>query len=115
MCGYSFSGKSFLAKLIAGKTDAEIISLDAINEERGFDNNSEIPVEEWEKTHKVALERLESCLSLGKSVIIDDTNPLIKLRNRFRNIASHNNVETIVILIDVSKEEIEQRIAKKKW
>ena len=42
MCGYSFSGKSYLANFISQKTGAEIISLDKINEERGFDNNSEI-------------------------------------------------------------------------
>lgn len=110
MCGWSFSGKTHLAKLIANKTGAEIISLDIINVERGFDGNAEIPVVEWEKTHKIALEKLEKYLSLGKSVIIDDTNPLIKLRDRFRKVAIQKKVETVVVFIKISKEEVEKRI-----
>ena len=111
MCGYSFSGKSFVANLISQKTVAEIISLDKINEERGFDNNSEIPRDEWENTHKIALDKLENYLNNGKSVIVDDTNPLFKLRERFRYVATQKGIETIVY-IDISIEELERRIKK---
>lgn len=110
MCGYSFSGKSYLATLISTKISAEIISLDKINEERGFDNNSEIPVSEWENTHRIALERLVKYLSEGKSVIIDDTNPLLKLRERFRKVANTTGIKTTVIFLDIPREEIDRRI-----
>lgn len=110
MCGYSFSGKSYLAKLLSDKTDAKVISLDKINEERGLDSNSQIPVSEWEETHKIALERLNDYLAQGSSVIIDDTNPLLKLRDRFRKVGTQNNVETVVIYIDIPEKEIERRI-----
>jgi len=110
MCGYSFSGKSYVANLFSQKTGAEIISLDNINEERGFDNNSEIPRDEWENTHKIALDKLENYLNEGKSVIIDDTNPLLKLRERFRKVATSKNIQTIVVYIDTPIEEIENRI-----
>ena len=110
MCGYSFSGKSYVANLISQKTGAIIISLDKINEERGFDNNNEIPRDEWENTHKIALDKLENYLKNGKSVIIDDTNPLFKLRERFRKVATSKNIQTTVVYIDISIEEIEKRI-----
>ena len=110
MCGYSFSGKSYIANIISKKTGAVIISLDDINVERGFDNNSEIPRDEWENTHKIALSRLESYLSNGQSVIIDDTNPLFKLRERFRKVATEKQIQSVVIYIDISEEEIEKRI-----
>ncbi len=110
MCGYSFSGKSYIANLISKKTGALIISLDKINDERGFDNNSEIPRDEWENTQKIALERLNSYLNDGNTVIIDDTNPLFKLRERFRKLASEKEIKTVIIYVDISKLEIEKRI-----
>jgi predicted kinase len=112
MCGYSFSGKSYIADIISKKTGALIISLDKINEERGFDNNSEIPRDEWENTHKISLDRLKDYLNDGKSVIVDDTNPLFKLRERFRKAATEKTTETVVIYVDISKEEIEKRVKK---
>jgi predicted kinase len=110
MCGWSFSGKSYLANLISQKTSAEIISLDKINEERGLDNNSEIPVLEWENTNRIAQEQLDDFLSQGKSVIIDDTNPLIMLRERYSKIAASKNVETVVVYVEIPKDEIDKRI-----
>lgn len=114
MCGYSFSGKTYLTKLLSDKTNAKTISLDKINEERGLDSNTQIPVSEWENTHKIALERLNEYLIQGNSVIIDDTNPLLKLRDRFRKVGIQNNVETVVIYIDIPEKEIERRIEEAK-
>ena len=36
MCGLAFSGKSSAARIVAGELGAELISLDAINAERGL-------------------------------------------------------------------------------
>jgi len=112
MCGLSFSGKSYLAKQIGDHVGATIISLDGINQERGLDNNNVIPVFEWEETHKIALDRLSKYLDAGKSVIIDDTNPLLKLRDRFRKIANERGLRTIVVLVNTSVETINERVDK---
>ena len=110
MCGWSFSGKSHIAGGISKMTGAKIIALDKLNEERGIDNNREISIADWESTHKIAVQQLKIYLDEGKSVIIDDTNPLFTLRERFRKVAKQKGLHTTIIYIDVPIEEIEKRI-----
>ncbi|GAB3386856.1 hypothetical protein GCM10027568_05800 [Humibacter soli] len=44
MCGLSFSGKSTFARALAKELDADIVSFDAINEERGLNGGDGIPI-----------------------------------------------------------------------
>lgn len=47
LCGRSFSGKTTLARVLADALPAVVVSLDAINDERGLHGGDGIPVEEW--------------------------------------------------------------------
>lgn len=110
MCGLSHSGKTFLASEISKTIGAKILSLDNINMERGIDTDKEISISEWKKTHQIALKKLDGYLRSGLSVIVDDTNPLKKLRMRFKNIADNNNVETIIVYLAAPNIILENRI-----
>lgn len=101
MCGLAFSGKSTLARAIADRTGAEIISLDAINLARGLQGGLGIPEEEWARTHRRALQMTESALSGGRSVVVDDTNCYRFLRDNYRGAAEAHGAQTVVVYLDV--------------
>ena len=50
MCGVAFSGKSTLARRIAGQLFIPLISLDAINHERGLRGGEGMSIAQWEET-----------------------------------------------------------------
>jgi predicted kinase len=74
MCGFSFSGKSTLASKIVEQLRCAYISLDDINAERGLWGGNGIPIEEWERTHGLARERLATWMATGKDAVVDDVN-----------------------------------------
>lgn len=110
LSGLSHSGKSYIADKIAKKINAKIISLDELNSRRGLNSNENISIEEWERTHQIALEGLEKYLKNGKTAIVDDTNPLEKLRMRFKAVADKYAVPTTIIYLDTPDEIIEERM-----
>lgn len=111
LCGLSFAGKSTLAAAIAEACAGVIISLDTINEERGLGFGGDgIPVEEWERTHHRALARLDVTLGAGQSVVLDDTNNLRWLRDRFRAVADAHGVEIWIVYLDIPPAVIRQRM-----
>jgi hypothetical protein len=79
MCGFSFSGKSTLARKIIERLRCAYISLDDINAERGLWGGDGISVEEWERTHALARERLATWMATRKDALVDDVNNLRKL------------------------------------
>ena len=87
MCGLSFSGKSTIARNLADRLGATVISLDAINEERGLHGGQGIPLEEWRATNDFAHERTERLLRNGVDVVVDDTSSPRFLRDEWREIA----------------------------
>jgi predicted kinase len=110
MCGLPFSGKSTLARAIVEYTVCGYVSLDAINKERGLGFGSDgIPVEEWERSHSVALERLRDRLPEG-DVILDDTCCYRWIRDRYRALAAKIGVPTRVIYLDIPAAVISQRM-----
>ena len=105
-----FSGKTTLGKAIAKYLDIPYISLDKINEVRGLFGGDGIPVEEWEKTHSIAMQDLAKLIKKDFDIIIDDTNCFLWLRDRFRNFASQHDYQTVVIFLDIPLSQIWQRI-----
>ena len=113
MCGLSFAGKSTLAAAIVQACDAVLISLDAINADRGLGFGGDgIPLEEWEHTHQVAWTRLAAALAAGRSVVLDDTNNLRFLRDRFRDVADSQDAATWVVYLDIPTRLIHQRMRR---
>ena len=88
LCGLSFSGKSTIGQSLANSFTASVVSLDAINDERGLQGGQGISLAEWRVTNDLAHERAESLLRSGVSVVIDDTGSPRFLRDEWRAIAS---------------------------
>jgi predicted kinase len=112
MCGLSFSGKTTAARRLAEGRQAELISLDEINEKRGlgFGGDGLISREEWRRTHEIALARLENLLETQVDIVLDDTNCFRFLRDHYRDAAARHGYKTVVVLMAVPIEEIESRI-----
>jgi predicted kinase len=87
MCGRSFSGKSTLARALARALKAELVSIDAINEEGGLRGGEGIPVSEWGRTNDGASARTAAFLRTRRSVVVDDTSSPRFLRERWRTLA----------------------------
>jgi predicted kinase len=105
MCGLSFSGKTTLARKIVERLQCAYISLDNINAERGLWGGDGIPIEEWERTHALARERLATWMATGK----DDVNNLRWLRDRWRAAARSNCYRTVVIYLNIPHTELAAR------
>jgi predicted kinase len=113
LCGVSFSGKSTLARALLASRPLGYISLDDINHERGLGFGGDgIPVEEWERTHAVARERLAGMAASGQDVLLDDTCCFRWLRDRWRTQAQDLGYRTQIIYLDTPREEIERRRAQ---
>ncbi|MBV9873130.1 MAG: AAA family ATPase [Verrucomicrobia bacterium] len=109
MCGLSFSGKTTLAHKIVDRLQCGYISLDDINAEPRLWGGDGILVEEWERTHALARERLAKWMDTGKDAVVDDVNNLRWLRDRWRSAASAGPYHTIVIYLDIPREELVAR------
>ncbi|GAP93890.1 hypothetical protein NIES2104_03990 [Leptolyngbya sp. NIES-2104] len=109
MCGMPFSGKTTLAQSIAKYLHAPYISLDDINEFRGLFGGDGIPVEEWEKTHSIAIQQLQNLMLSQQDIVLDDTSCFRWLRDRYRDFSIKYNYETILIYLDVPVSEIHSR------
>ena len=109
MCGLSFSGKTTLARRIVERLGCAYISLDDINAERGLWGGDGIPIEEWERTHALARERLATWIVTGKDAVVDDVNNLRWLRDRWRVVASASCYRTLVIYLDIPHTELVER------
>ena len=108
LCGLPFSGKSTLAAELSSRLPAALVSLDAINAERGLDGGQGIAEEEWARTHEIARGRTAALLDGGHSVV-DDTFCWRSLRDAFRAIATARGLATRVVFVDPPFEEIARR------
>ena len=109
LCGLPFSGKSTLAQAIAETTAADVVSLDDINAERGLFGGDGIPVEEWERTHGIAVQRTGALLARGTSVVLDDTTSRRFLRDRYREVARRAGANAVLVHLDIPLDEIRHR------
>jgi predicted kinase len=113
LCGLPFAGKTTVARELREQLDATVISLDAINAERGLQGGEGIPVEEWQRSHQVALARLAEALQAGHAiVVIDDTNCLRFLRDDYREVARRFGATAHVMLLPADEEEVTGRLRK---
>lgn len=101
MCGLSFSGKSTLALELRSRLDAEVLSLDVINAERGLYGGQGISGEEWQETHQIAQARARHALTGGRSVIIDDTASHRFLRDAWREVAVQGAARFRIVWLDI--------------
>jgi predicted kinase len=101
MCGLSFSGKSTVAGRLARKLDAPLISLDAINGERGLRGGQGIPLEEWAATNRIAHERAATLLRAGGDVVVDDTGSPRFIRDEWRTTAQRVGARFAIVWVNI--------------
>ncbi|MGP9821890.1 AAA family ATPase [Salinarimonas sp. NSM] len=109
MCGLAFSGKSTIARLIARELAIPIVSLDAINDERGFDGGNVVDDSEWERTSHIAMERLAAHLAAGRSAIVDDTFAFRFLRERCAAVAAAHGAASRILHVETPLDTIRAR------
>jgi predicted kinase len=109
MCGVAFSGKSSAARIVAGELGAELISLDAINAERGLSGGEGMTDAQWEETSVIAMERLGALLRQGRSAVVDDTFSHRFLRDRCKRVAEQHGCGFTILLMDTPLAVIEAR------
>lgn len=112
MCGVAFSGKTTMARSIVDALGCAYVSLDDINAERGLWGGAGIPVQEWERTHQIALEKVKDFLASGRCVVLDDTNNLRWLRDRFREAASRDGHAVRLVYFDIPLHEVARRMQR---
>lgn len=111
MCGLAFSGKSTAALRIARELGVDLISLDAINNERGLDGGKGITDAQWEETSFIAMDRLAALLTHGRSVVVDDTFSHRFLRERCKRVAEDHGCRFLIVFIDTPLDAIDARRA----
>lgn len=109
-CGLSFSGKSTLAAGLSRALDAELLSLDRINEERGLNGGQGIPLSEWATTNRIAHERAIVLLAAGRHVVVDDTGSPRFIRDEWRATASAAKAPFALVWVQVCPELQRQRV-----
>ena len=110
MCGRSFSGKSTVAVQLALDLDAEIVSLDSINEERGLFGGQGISVEEWIRTNDEAARRVSRLVRNGRHVVLDDTSSPRFLRDNWRALAADATVAFVLVYVDAPDQVRRERL-----
>jgi len=110
LCGRSFSGKSTVAAHLQQAFAADVISLDAINAERGLDGGQGIPLEEWTRTNEVASTRTARALEAGVFVVVDDTASPRFLRDGWREVAERSGAPFALVHVDVEEAVVWERV-----
>jgi predicted kinase len=111
ICGAPFSGKTTLAQILASKTQSHYISMDDIMRQRGFDLSQQQPVEEWAKAHQICLQSIDTLMIEGSPIVLDDTNYLKWLRDRFRTLALQHHYDITTIYLNIPLAELKRRRA----
>jgi predicted kinase len=108
LCGLPFTGKSILGKEMAIKTGYTLISYDDVWQSLSHLNKN--------ITYKIVLDdckkQITDLLNEGFSVIYDSTNPKEEYRLEFKNLAKASGVNSQVVYLELSLDEINQRREK---
>jgi predicted kinase len=96
---------------LASGLKAELVSLDAINEERGLRGGDGIPVSEWVRTNDEASARTAAFLRTGRSVVVDNTSSPRFLRDRWCNLADAERTQFVFVFVNATDELIRTRLA----
>ncbi|GAB3920540.1 hypothetical protein GCM10029976_006240 [Kribbella albertanoniae] len=101
LCGTAFSGKSTVARTVAPRLAATVVSLDEINARRGLWGGDGIPVEEWIRTNTEAHAETRALLTAGTSVVVDDTSSPRFLRDGWRALAADVEAQFTLLYLDI--------------
>ncbi len=110
-CGLPFSGKTTLLRAIADRTGAPLVSLDAINLEKGLvSGDGGISGAEWGRTLAEALRRIASHLKSGAELVLaDDTSSYRFLRDQYRDLARAHHARHVFLYLPAPVAELRRR------
>ena len=111
LCGFPYSGKSYIAKELVKETNITVVSIDDIFYSKGFswDDNRLPHAEGWKEIFDISYIQSQDALKIGKNVLYDSTNHTKESRNELRKVALSVNAETVVIYIQAPVETIWER------
>lgn len=111
LCGFPYSGKSYVARQVLEHADAVFVSIDDIFHARCFDWNTDtLPNnDEWQNIFDESYEMSKSVLQEGKNVLYDSTNQTRASRDTLREVARSVGSEAMVIYIQCSPETVWRR------
>lgn len=107
MVGVAGSGKSTIAKQIAERTGAKIISSDAIRGEIYGDENCQ---SDPGRIFNIVHQRVIQCIRNGEKVIMDATNLSCKRRMSFLKMIDRLDCHKICVVVVTTPEDIEERM-----
>lgn len=116
LCGFPYSGKSYIANKLVKETGIIVVSIDDIFHSKGFnwDNNKLPNAEEWKEIFNISYKQSQDALKEGKNVLYDSTNHTKESRDELRKVAQSVGAETVVIYIKTPTETIWKRWNKNK-
>ncbi len=111
LCGFPYSGKSFVAKELKKSTNVVYIAIDDIFHRHGFDRNTNtLPnSDEWQNIFDESYTASMEALTEGKNVLYDSTNQTRASRDKLREVARSVGIETMVIYVQCSPETVWKR------
>jgi predicted kinase len=114
LCGEAFSGKSTLAKKISESYGAKIIGRDeiyfALDDILALENTPDKDDSSlWNNLWPIAIRGVKNQLSLGNSVVFDDTCLHLRQREELRSIAKELGIISNFIYFDISAETLKKR------
>lgn len=109
MTGLPYAGKTVLRKALVQRLHFEAVSVDEIMNERDMWREGHPTQEDWNAAYTEAYRRIEDALRQGETVIFDCANLPYHERANARAIAEKLGVQSILIYINTSKDEIIKR------
>lgn len=105
-------GKSTVAKLLAEKTDATVISSDVIRREL-FPEKRDYSSQETQAVIKETNRRVQELLSAGKSVVLDALFTKQRPRDEYRKLASNLGTNFALVFVTAKENLVKERMEER--
>jgi predicted kinase len=111
LCGYPYSGKTFIANKVTATTGCVLVSIDSVFSDQGYDwTDNKLPdTNGWKEIMDVVYQTIRDALKAGNNVLYDSTNHTRASRDALRDVAQEEGAESQVILVDVPPETVYAR------
>jgi predicted kinase len=111
LCGFPYSGKSYIADKLLENRNIAFVSIDTIFHAKGFDwNTNKLPnADEWQSIFDESYEQITVALKNGENVLYDSTNHTVASRDTLRKVAQSVGAESKVIYVKSAKERVWER------
>src|SRR3989338_10412870 len=97
LCGFPYSGKTYIGKKILEQTSCVYVSIDNILAELHYDwNTNKLPdTEGWKKVFDISYQQTKETLEKDLNVLYDSTNHTKISRDRLREVSKSVNADAM--------------------